>query len=373
MLDLLVYLLDDQYKEEIFDTFKSRNFFCHIATAQTDIIEICQRELVDLILIWPANYQSVLDVLKKLKNKDLHFIPVIPVVQRTSGHTSLMNLDIADIIQIPTSKKEFFTIIDSLMEKLREESIVLQGKYWQGNLAEMNLPDLIHRVEMSRKDALMTVTDKGHFGQIYFRSGQVVRATYRSIEGLAALKKLSALENSRFQIHFTTVSSEFEIGIENQDLIEVLGRYLTEFNRLVKQVPDVQEEIQTVLSNTGKENFNELQKQILELCKNGESIYNLLLVMNQDNIEILRNVFNFLSAGKLISAKQYMDLDTEKKGIGQMIDSFGSLFKIGKKRDDGQQVMLEDQSVVESGNSDLDGQNYDLDDESYQKIAEFFK
>jgi hypothetical protein len=338
MLDLLVYLLDDQYKEEIFDTFKSRNFFCHVATAQTDIIEICQRELVDLILVWPANYQSVLDILKKLKNKDLHFI----------------------------------TIIDSLIKKLREESIVLQGKYWQGNLADMNLPDLIHRIDMSRKDALMTVTDKGHFGQVYFRAGQVVRATYRNIEGLAALKKLSVLANSRFQIHFTTVSSEFEIGIENQDLIEVLGRYLSEFKKLIKQLPDIQEEIQTVLSKDAKENLTELQKHILEMCKNGESIYDLLLVMNQDNLDILRNVFNLLSARKLISADEYLNPEPAKKGIGQMIDSFGGLFKIVKKRDADQQQTLEDQSVTESKISVSGDQNYDLDDESSQKIVKLF-
>ena len=81
MIDLLIYLLDNQYEDEIISTLKGRNFLFHKATSVEELVEICKQEFVDLILVWPATHDVVADVLTVLNMQELAYLPVIPVVK----------------------------------------------------------------------------------------------------------------------------------------------------------------------------------------------------------------------------------------------------------------------------------------------------
>ncbi|HFE64041.1 MAG TPA: hypothetical protein ENK14_06435, partial [Caldithrix sp.] len=82
MLDILVYLLDNQYEEEIVHALKGKKYIYHRADALTDVIRICKEDFIDMLIIWPTDALSLEKLFTTLRKNNLDYLPVIAVVKK---------------------------------------------------------------------------------------------------------------------------------------------------------------------------------------------------------------------------------------------------------------------------------------------------
>ncbi len=335
MYDILVYLLDQQYEDEIISSMQGRRYIFHHASTSDEVVEICKQDFIDLILIWPANSEVVADVLTVLNMKELGYIPVIPVVRKEEEILPILQMPVADVIRIPLPRQEFFLIVEQTVQSLEGGMEGFSDNQWRGNLEEFSLVDLIQMVEGGHKDAILTVSYKEHLGQIFFRQGNVIRATLRNLDSMQALKKLISLPNGSFQVNFTRVDITDDLGMKNQELLIDLLEQIAEQEKYYQVIPDPQDEL--VLLNTPSDlEPHSLKAKILDICSEGRTIYDILITLNEDNLKILKEVQELVQDGYLVRRQDYALLSSredDKKGLGKFLSSLTDIFKKNKKEE----------------------------------------
>lgn len=332
MLDILIYLLDTQYEEEIIRSLKGQNYIYHRAVNSDEVIENCQHDFIDIILVWPATSDIVADLLTVLNMQDLNYVPVVPVVHKDDNLSSILQLPVTDVITIPLAKQEFFTIIEQIIQNLESKPNTMQGQHWHGNLDEFSLIDLIQMVEASNKDAILAVSFKDQLGQVFFRHGKVIKATLKNLDTMSALNKMVCLYNGNFHVHFTRVDLADSIEFTNQELLVELIQQIGEQEKYYQTIPDLYNDLVT-LNYPPQEKINEVNSLILENCKEGQSIYELMISMNEDNLEILKNIQELVQDGYLVSRQDFELLnkqESEKRGLGRFFNTITGIFKKGK-------------------------------------------
>ena len=335
MYDILVYLLDQQYEDEIISSLQGRRYIFHHASSSDEVVEICKQDFIDLILVWPANSEVVADVLTVLNMKELGYIPVIPVVRKDEDLLPILQMPVADVVEIPLPKHEFFLIVEQTLRSLEGSTEGFNANQWQGNLEEFSLVDLIQMVEAGHKDAILTLSYKDHLGQVFFRQGKVIRATLRNLSTMQALQKMASLPRGSFQVNFTQVDITDDVEMKNQELLITLLEQIAEQEKYYQVIPDPQGEL-VVLNKPSDLAIHSLKAKILEFCSEGQTIYDILISLNEDNLEILKEVQELVQDGYLVRSQDYAVLsnkENDKKGLGKFFASLTDMFKKNKKEE----------------------------------------
>ncbi len=335
MLDILFYLLDQQYEPEIVAAMRDREYIYHRAFTSDEVVQVCQREYIDLIVVWPARQALLEDLLTLLNMNNLSYLPVIAVTTSEAEIGPLLELPVSEVINMPTTKKEFFHIIENTIRAVEGEVTLHSPTKWKGDLGNFNLIDLIQMVGANGKDAILSIQYHDLLGQIFFRSGKVVRATLRNFDTLTALRKLVGLRKGTFQVQFARVDLADSLELSNEELIIELLQYLTRQEQAYSDLPGLFEEVvvnpQAILETPSQDLI-----QILQLFEQGGTLNDLLLIVNEDNIEVLKKVREMFRKGWLIRSQ---DLDViqkealENKRLGALFQSITSLFKREKKQE----------------------------------------
>ncbi len=373
MLDLLIYLREEQYKDEIFRTFNSRAYFCHVVTNENEVYRICRKELVDLLLVWPANFDDVSKLIDHLKNSELNYVPIIPVITKDQDILPFFQLAVTDVIHIPLSKIEFFSILENVVKRLRTQAGVVQGNLLQGFFTELPLTDILQRMEMSAKDGMMTIMEKGHVGQVFFRTGKPVKANFRNLTGLTALKKLCNLENAEFRIHFTPINSQDEFRLSSNEIIAEVEHFVLAFQKIRKELPDIFDDLYASTVKFKKNELSDLQRQVLDLCQKGESIYDLLLILNHDNLEVLLNIKGLWDAGNLCIPDSNNNQAGKKSSTRSFSRLFDSFFKKEQSDSLPEEAEVLNNQEKEENLIEIIRPNRAIDHQSYQKIEKFLE
>jgi len=384
MFDVVVYLLDEKYREEISEIFSSPGYQLHLATKLPAVLDICRCEVIDLILIWPGDFQTVSALFQHLENRQLQHLPVIAVVRKADEFPAVSALPVAGIIPIPLPKIEFYRLLYQVLDPLRKASGLTEIPVTDGTFLDSSFIEAIRRTQAAQTDALLAVTDRGHIGQVYFRQGRIVRASFRALEGIAALRKLAGLIQADVKIHFTEVKEEGNPETENQFLLPELESQLAEQLKMIRLLSTSQDRYYTH-PNLKSLDYpkNEISSQILELCREGSDLHDLLAVMNQDNLEILRMVQELSTKEALLPGKELpaaaATQQIGKKSLAQMINSLSGLFKKSKQK------AKQKTSVMEQGMTEITGLasraikttspkvTPDIDPESGMKIEKFIR
>jgi CheY-like chemotaxis protein len=101
----------------------------------------------------------------------------------------------------------------------------------RGNLAQMNVIDLIQSLEMGRKSCLLTLTNGSDRCDVYITDGQISHASYGAVKGDDAVFKVLTWEKGNFQIDFEGRSAEQTITRSTQGLMMEGLRILDESRR----------------------------------------------------------------------------------------------------------------------------------------------
>ena len=101
----------------------------------------------------------------------------------------------------------------------------------RGNLAQMNVIDLMQSLEMGRKSCQLTLTKDGEKCEVFFTEGQVKHATYGSLVGDEAVFKVLRWTGGNFQLDFEGKTDKQSTQLNTQGLLMEGLRLLDESQR----------------------------------------------------------------------------------------------------------------------------------------------
>jgi hypothetical protein len=313
MYTIVIYLLDEKYRQELIDYFRLPQFDLYLTTDEHEVLDICGKELVDLILVWDAKIQAIRHLQGSLRKLKIENIPLIPVVKEAEDFHASIETGAFNAFQIPMPRKEFSKLLEQILNIERNTGSQQAGEIIDDLSEASNLINSLHRLSKNKESALITVTQSGHSGRIYIKEGKIVRAIFRILEGIDALNKLVGLYRAEMTVHLTEVIDEDQLEMEVPDVLVKLhqrlneqlkyfGYHLTDSEILVAQKEINLENIQ----------LNDMQRQILDLTAKGETAYNILTVLNQDNLEILKALQILLDKNVIVPERRQMTETPQK-------------------------------------------------------------
>jgi CheY-like chemotaxis protein len=101
----------------------------------------------------------------------------------------------------------------------------------RGNLAQMNVIDLMQSLEMGRKSCQLTLTKDGDKCEVFFVDGQVKHATYGSLVGDEAVFKVLRWTGGSFELDFEGKTDKETTQLNTQGLLMEGLRLLDESQR----------------------------------------------------------------------------------------------------------------------------------------------
>jgi CheY-like chemotaxis protein len=101
----------------------------------------------------------------------------------------------------------------------------------RGNLAQMNVIDLMQSLEMGRKSCQLTLTKEGDKCEVFFVEGQVKHATYGALVGDEAVFKVLRWTGGSFELDFEGKTTKETTQLNTQGLLMEGLRLLDESAR----------------------------------------------------------------------------------------------------------------------------------------------
>src|SRR3954470_7767454 len=111
---------------------------------------------------------------------------------------------------------------------------------FQGSLAELHLPDIIHLVSGSGKPGVFHLVDGPHKGQIFLFEGRIVHAQLDDTSGEEAVYALAIWNQGDFKFEPGPPSDTRTISKSNTNLLMEAARRLDEWRVLSKKIPSVE-------------------------------------------------------------------------------------------------------------------------------------
>jgi CheY-like chemotaxis protein len=145
-----------------------------------------------------------------------------------------MQEPVDDLLEKPFFIKEATTRIKRVIDKIALEKMAKEapgGSEVRGNLAQMNVIDLVQSLEMGRKSCSLILTHENERCEMFFVEGQIKHAVYGSLVGDAAVYKVLAWTGGNFQIDFDGRSREQSTTLSTQGLLMEGLRLIDEANR----------------------------------------------------------------------------------------------------------------------------------------------
>jgi len=119
----------------------------------------------------------------------------------------------------------------------------------RGNLAQMNVIDLVQSLEMGRKSCQLTMMNEGDRCEMFFSEGQVTHADYGGVTGDAAVFKVLRWTGGNFELDFDGKTTQQSTTLNTQGLLMEGLRLLDESNRSGEGDSPVAEEDDVLLDS----------------------------------------------------------------------------------------------------------------------------
>src|SRR5215469_3948177 len=176
-------------------------------------------------------------LLQKLKSRSATaHIPVILMANKTDITEKLKALQdtVEDFIEKPFFIKDAAARIKKVVDKISLEKMAREApgeSVLRGNLAQMNVMDLLQSLDMGHKTCSLVLTNNGDKCRMFFTDGQINHATYGELKGDPAVYKVLTWTAGSFEIDFAGSSEEQTTTQSTQGLLLEGLRLLDESNR----------------------------------------------------------------------------------------------------------------------------------------------
>lgn len=176
-------------------------------------------------------------LLQKLKSRSATaHIPVMLMASKTDITEKLKMLQdtVEDFIEKPFFLKDAAARIKKVVDKISLEKMAREApgeSVLRGNLAQMNVMDLLQSLDMGHKTCSLVLTNNGDRCQLYFSDGQINHAAYGELKGDEAVYKVLLWTGGNFEIDFNGSSQEQTTTRSTQGLLLEGLRLLDESSR----------------------------------------------------------------------------------------------------------------------------------------------
>lgn len=176
-------------------------------------------------------------LLQKLKSRSTTaHIPVILMASKTEITEKLKPLQdtVEDFIEKPFFLKDAAARIKKVVDKIALEKMAREApgeSVLRGNLAQMNVMDLLQSLDMGHKTCSLVLANNGDKCEMFFSDGQINHAAYGSLKGDEAVYKVLLWTGGSFEIDFNGSSREQTTTRSTQGLLLEGLRLLDESNR----------------------------------------------------------------------------------------------------------------------------------------------
>lgn len=176
-------------------------------------------------------------LLQKLKSRTATaHIPVILMASKAEITEKLKPLHdtVEDFIEKPFFLKDAAARIKKIVDKIALEKMAKEApgeSVLRGNLAQMNVMDLLQSLDMGHKNCSLVLNNNGDKCQLFFADGQINHASYGELKGDPAVYKVLMWTSGSFEIDFTGSSGEQTTTHSTQGLLMEGLRLLDEANR----------------------------------------------------------------------------------------------------------------------------------------------
>lgn len=176
-------------------------------------------------------------LLQKLKSRSATaHIPVMLMANKTDITEKLKMLQdtVEDFIEKPFFLKDAAARIKKVVDKISLEKMAREApgeSVLRGNLAQMNVMDLLQSLDMGHKTCSLVLTNNGDRCQLYFSDGQINHAAYGELKGDEAVYKVLLWTGGNFEIDFNGSSQEQTTTRSTQGLLLEGLRLLDESSR----------------------------------------------------------------------------------------------------------------------------------------------
>jgi DNA-binding response OmpR family regulator len=220
-----------------------RQALAHFSTVQpmTDAADALLRAIEDkpdlIITDYAMNGMDGRQLLQKIKSRNASAgIPVMLMASKTDINEKLKGVQdtVEDFIEKPFFLKEAAAKIKKVVDKISLEKMAREApgeSVLRGNLAQMNVLDLLQSLDMGRKTCALTLRNNGDQCKMYFAEGQINHAVYGDLKGDPAVYKVLSWTAGSFEIDFAGSSSEQTITQSTQGILLEGLRLLDEANR----------------------------------------------------------------------------------------------------------------------------------------------
>jgi CheY-like chemotaxis protein len=163
-------------------------------------------------------------------------VPVIVLASRTEIQEKLKIIQdsVEDFVEKPFFVKDAVKRMKRVIDKIALEKMAREApgeSTLRGNLAQMNVMDLLQSLELGRKTCALLLTNDGERCDMFFSEGQINHAVYGPLKGDDAVYKVLTWAGGSFQIDFTGRSDEQTCTRSTQGLLMEGLRLIDEANR----------------------------------------------------------------------------------------------------------------------------------------------
>jgi hypothetical protein len=139
-----------------------------------------------------------------------------------------------DFVEKPFFLKDAIRRIKRVIDRIALEKMAKTAPsdgVLRGNLAQMNVIDLVQSLEMGRKSCQLTLTNEGDRCEMFFSEGQVTHADYGGTLGDPAVFKVLRWTGGNFELNFDGKTTEQSTTLNTQGLLMEGLRLLDESKR----------------------------------------------------------------------------------------------------------------------------------------------
>ncbi|RMH78685.1 MAG: DUF4388 domain-containing protein [Calditrichaeota bacterium] len=347
MHDVLVYVSDPDASGEVEALFSEGWYRLQLVDQLSGVMEICQQELIDLIVVWNPTPDEVRELHGQLYEQGFGYIPLVAVVPDDADWGLFADLPLAELIQMSLPRAEFFHLLYQVLLDVDVQASTVEGTNWQGSLEEYNLIDLIQMVEHSHRDAELVLSWGERVGKVFFHEGKIINAQFELLQGMPALYRLALWSRGQFMTRLSTWQSlNDEIGLSNQEILMSLVEKLLKIGQISRGLPDLMEPI---LRNPYAEltELTPLQHKIVNYCEAVTTIFDLLMTLSDDLEEVMlemKGLFRMGVLGRKEDVERRIQEEKQKSGLGKLVSSISSVFR---KKPASQSLLPEDDFVPE--------------------------
>jgi hypothetical protein len=293
----------------------------------------------DYLILIDKSVQSMLDILNSLfENETVKSMPVICFLSTDdwAQRNKLWQLGVNDIVQLPISRDELTLQFEKFIENISDITFDQEEAGMHGKLEDYNLLDLIQTLESSKKTGVLVLYRARDEGKIWISDGNIHDAMYRNFKPIPAIQKMVSWSDGDFLISFVDEKYEKIIEEDNQQILLDAIQYIDQRNKILQSLPDTSETL-LISPEADMEKMEEEDVTYLRFFHGGQTLSGCLDTFDQDDIQLLDKVRNFIDRKLLMTREEFDSFVTmqeqEVEGAG-IKNVFKKFFK--RKEEDGQ-------------------------------------